>query len=201
MKARNELKQRGIIDFKERGTKATTYKIYTISNSTQDGVQNSMQDSKRNSTQDGVQNSSTLKNIDRNETNISLRDNTRTETVLRFKEFWAAYPKQVNMLIAQGEYNCLLETTAELTEDALIAAARNYAESCKIRHTQERYIKNPENWLKESVWVDYLPENYKKPQESNAEPAGRKNRFNNFSQRQYDYDKLENQLLKAQGKG
>lgn len=62
-KARNELRQRGLIDYKERGTKATAYKI-TIAYSTQDGVQNGVQngiqDSSQDGVQDGVQNSSTL---------------------------------------------------------------------------------------------------------------------------------------------
>ena len=38
LKARNELKQRGLIDFQEKATKATKYKI-TIANSTQVGMQ------------------------------------------------------------------------------------------------------------------------------------------------------------------
>ena len=80
LKARNELKQKGLIDFKERGTKATLYKLIianskqkstqdstqaerTIANSTQDSKQESMQDSTQaektiaNSTQDSVQDS------------------------------------------------------------------------------------------------------------------------------------------------
>ena len=61
LKARNELKQRGVIDFKERGTKATLYKI--IANSTQDSMQDSTQEkdtianSKQVSAQKGMQNS------------------------------------------------------------------------------------------------------------------------------------------------
>lgn len=61
-KARNALKQDGLIDFKSNGRKATSYKVcvlYTsnsVQRSTQQGAQRSVQDS----TQDGVQNSSTL---------------------------------------------------------------------------------------------------------------------------------------------
>lgn len=121
--------------------------------------------------------------------NISVR--ACEETASRFMEFWNAYPKKVNMLNAQGEYTCVLETTAELTEDKLILAATNYAEACRIKHTKEQYMKNPDNWLKESVWIDYLPENYKKPEPKKE----KKNSFNNFEQRKYDYDDLERQLL------
>lgn len=65
LRARNELKQRGLIDFRERGTKATTYRLcYLIANSAQDGVQNSTRNGVQDGTQNGVQNSNTLKDID-----------------------------------------------------------------------------------------------------------------------------------------
>ena len=50
LKARNELKQRGLIDFQEKATKATKYKV-TMANSKQVSTQIGVQ----NSTQDGVQ--------------------------------------------------------------------------------------------------------------------------------------------------
>ena len=62
LKARNELRQRGLIEFRERGTKASTQD--STRDSTQKGVQNSMQD--------GVQNSSTLKDININENRKSI---------------------------------------------------------------------------------------------------------------------------------
>lgn len=114
----------------------------------------------------------------------------------RFTEFWNAYPKKVNMLNAQGEYTYVLETTAELTEDKLICAANNYAEACKIRRTKEQYMKNPDNWLKESTWMDYLPENYQKPTVQ-ADRKKKKNSFNNFSQRNYSNQDLEALLLNS----
>lgn len=51
LKARNELKQRGLIDFRERGTKAIIYKL-TMLNSVQNSKQNGVQESTiANSTQ------------------------------------------------------------------------------------------------------------------------------------------------------
>lgn len=123
--------------------------------------------------------------------NISLSDRAR-EGPMRFDEFWNAYPKKVNMLNAQGEYTYVLETTAELSDDDLITAAKNYAEACSINHTKDRYIKNPENWLKESVWIDFMPGRYQKPK-SDSKPK-QNNRFNNFDQREYDFDELERSL-------
>ena len=48
LKARNQLRQRGLIDYRERGTKASTYRLTildTMSNSVQAGLQDSVQDS------------------------------------------------------------------------------------------------------------------------------------------------------------
>lgn len=122
--------------------------------------------------------------------NSSLYERTRDG---RFNDFWDAYPKKVNMLNAQGEYAYVLETTAELSEDDLITAAVNYAEYCNIRCTKERYIKNPDNWLKESVWIDFMPGKYQKPK---SEDKPKKiNRFNNFDQRSYGEEEIERMLL------
>ena len=66
LKARNELKQRGMIDFRERSTKSTIYKLSTIStlsttmsNSTQVGTQVSNQIGVQKGNQIGVQKSDT----------------------------------------------------------------------------------------------------------------------------------------------
>jgi len=73
LKARNVLKQLGFIDFRERGTKATLYKMISIakdsaiSNSTQVGAQDGVQDS----TQDGVQDGVTYVKLNVNETKLN----------------------------------------------------------------------------------------------------------------------------------
>ena len=47
-KARNELKQHGLIDFRTNGTRSTSYKLVDISESSQDSSRNGSQDSSRN---------------------------------------------------------------------------------------------------------------------------------------------------------
>lgn len=54
-KARNALKQLGLIDFKPRGTKATAYKMITTSESSQDSCQDSCQDGCQDGCQVGCQ--------------------------------------------------------------------------------------------------------------------------------------------------
>jgi len=77
-KARNELKQRGFIEFKEQGTKATCYKI-VMENSVQKGVQdncliaNSVQDGVQVSVQKGVQDNCLIANSVQDGAQVSVQ--------------------------------------------------------------------------------------------------------------------------------
>lgn len=53
-KNRNILKQLGYIDFRTNGTKATAYKVNTMSNSLQDSLQDGLQDGLQSSLQDSL---------------------------------------------------------------------------------------------------------------------------------------------------
>lgn len=117
------------------------------------------------------------------------------EPVQRFDEFWSVYPLQKKMLKTRGEYAYVLETTTDLTEDMLISAAKNYAEECSIKRGNGLFIMHPDNWLRESAWMDYLPGKYQKPEKN----AGKIRDNNNFQHRKYDINDLENQLLRANG--
>lgn len=99
--------------------------------------------------------------------------------VRRFGEFLTAYPKGCNQYLTGMAYMGLVLDGLE-TEDNLVACAANYAEACKLQGTQERYIKNAENFLKEFVFEKYLPDNYQRPAQKTP-----KNRFTDFPQRQY----------------
>ena len=207
LKARNELKQRGVIDFKERGTKATLYKI--IANSTQDSMQDStqekdtianskqvsaqkgMQNSKQVSAQKGMQNSSTLYKQNKNETKQEIPP---LSPVKRFEDFIVAYPKKCNRHLAEQEYVSLL-SIGKVTEDELVQSAINYAEACQIEEKPERYIKNPANFLKEIVFEEYLPGKYKKPEVAKHKTEVAQKGFNNCSSRDYNFSALEKQLL------
>lgn len=60
LKARNELKQLDIIDFRPRGTQSTAYKMIPMSKSTQVSTQDGKQESKQVGAQDGKQTSDTI---------------------------------------------------------------------------------------------------------------------------------------------
>lgn len=221
LKARNELKQKGLIDFKERGTKATLYKLIianskqkstqdstqaerTIANSTQESKQaektiaNSTQDSKQESKQDstqvgkqvGVQNSTPL-DKQKHKQKQNKKDKPPISPIGQLGVFLSAYPKASNRFLTEREYAALLLTGA-VTEERLVKCAQNYADSCRILGTPREYIKNAENFLRDFVFEQYLPENYKKPV-----PPKSKNAFQNFTQSTISYDDLMQKKLKA----
>lgn len=119
------------------------------------------------------------------------------EPLQLFEDFWQAYPKRVSRMLTEQAYVQLLSSTPSLREEQVVAAAKNYAEACKILRTQDRYISLPHNFLEKSVWVDYLPENYKRPQAQKWEKKTGTG-FSNFEQRDYDFGELEKQLLESQ---
>lgn len=106
------------------------------------------------------------------------------DKLCHFEEFLSAYPKGCNRHLTETAYIDLLRT-GNVTEDVLVQCSKNYAEACKILETEDRYIKNAENFLRDMVFEQYLPEKYKKP-----EPKRPKNSFHDFQQNQYDYDDL-----------
>lgn len=95
LKARNSLKQYGLIDFKANGTKATNYKMITIAKSkqesNQDSTQESEQVSKQVGTQDGKQDSNTLNKL----------NETKQKRKSIKKEFVAPTLKEVQNYISE----------------------------------------------------------------------------------------------------
>lgn len=194
LKARNELKQRGYIDFRERGTKATLYKL-AIANSTQESVQDSKQKGVQIGKQVGVQDSeqAIYKEID--------KDKNKEKTPLMppvalLEEFLTVYPCSGNRYLTETAYvDCLL--TNQVTEEQLVECARNYAERCRILDTAEQYIKKPENFLRDMEYCQYLPGAYVCPEKSSGSRKGKG--FGDFRQNEYDFENLERELLENKG--
>jgi hypothetical protein len=139
LKARNELKQRGLIDFKERGTKATSYKMFTIANSTQVSVQVSTQDGVQDgvqvSTQDGVQKSNTLNRHrqrlrqDKKDTDVSKKVSVTDPEKVKHK-----YGEYKHVTLTDGEH---LRLIADFGEPLVLDAIRyldEYAEMKGYKH-------------------------------------------------------------------
>lgn len=100
--------------------------------------------------------------------NKTKRDIPPISPLRCFEDFINAYPKAVrNRHAVEIAYNKLLLDDVHLTESDLITAVKNYAESVSILGTEERYMKNSENFLKDNFFVEYLEDNYIKPKPPN----------------------------------
>lgn len=184
-RARNRLEQDGYITWRSRGgNQSAVYHINSLV--VQNDIKNVPQYEPQTVPQTDLQSvpqyepqTVPINKHKQNETD--MYDNACT----RFEDFWFEYPKQSARMLTEQAYVQLV--VSGISESDLITAAKNYAESCRIKKTSSNFISNANNWLNNSKWVDYTAENYKKPSGTG--------KFNNFNQRQYDYDALEQQLL------
>lgn len=143
-RARNKLATDGFIEWKARGGNLSAqYKIKSLV------VQNYY----KNEPQSEPQNEPQSEPI--NKQRHKQKHNTPPiSPVEQFEEFAAAYPKRCTGYLVETEYcNAVL---AGVPEDDLVLAAQNYADTCRREKTAERYIKKPENWLRENLFMQYL---------------------------------------------
>lgn len=119
--------------------------------------------------------------------NVKDKDNKYSRA---FEVLWSAYPRKKEKANA---YRCYKARLADgFSEDELMTAVKRYADECKARGTEARYIKLGATFLSANTpFVDYLGD-YKP--EDTGQGIMVKN-FNNFERRNYDMDALERKLL------
>lgn len=188
-RARNRLVQDGFITWKSRnGNQSAVYSLKSIA--VQYGPQSEPQSEPQTVPQCGPQSgpqSEPINKLKHKQNNIV----PPISPINRIDDFLSAYPKKIkNRQPVEIAYCRLLVADAHLTESDLITAAENYADACRILDTEDRYIKAPQNFLKDNFFFDYLTDNYHPP-----EPVKRKNNFNQFQQNSYDFGALEKDLL------
>ena len=146
-RARNRLEQDGYITWKSRGGNLSA--VYHLNSLV---VQNSIKNVPQTEPQSVPQCEPQSVPINKHKQN-----ETKTPPVSpveRFADFAAAYPKKCTGYLVETEYcDAVL---AGVPEEDLIRAAKNYAVVCRREKTAERYIKKPENWLRENLFMQYL---------------------------------------------
>lgn len=164
-KARNELKQQGLIDFKPNGTKATKYKLIDIAKSIQDGIQDGNQDGSRNGIQDG---SALINKKQKQETPPPPKGEAKPPAWQeRFDRFWEAYPQKVGKDDARKAW-AKRKPTEELL-DKMLAALKAQKVSKRWQVEGGRYIPNPSTWLNQGRWEDEV-----EPAREPVAPVGRR---------------------------
>jgi hypothetical protein len=180
-RSRNKLAQCGYITWRSRnGNQSAVYHLNSLVGRSE--PQSGLQSSPQSEPQSGLQ-SVPINKTKLNETNIPP-----ISPVEQFEKYWSVYPKRKNRALTEKAY--VDAVLANVPEEDIVSAAVNYAEYVKIQEIQERYIKNPDRFLSDNTFTEYLPGIYKKP----AGKAGG-NKFNQFQQNDYDFDALEKDLL------
>lgn len=114
--------------------------------------------------------------------NVKEKDNTYS---CAFEALWAAYPRKKEKANA---YKCYKARLADgFSEDELMTAVKRYADECKARRTEARYIKLGATFLSSNTpFADYLGDY--KPEDTGQ--GGPVKSFNNFDHRRYSDDML-----------
>ena len=119
------------------------------------------------------------------------KKNTKKESeyTCAFEEFWSVYPRKQEKAKAYASYKARLADG--FSEDELMTAVKRYADECKARHTETRYIKLGATFLGPNTpFSDYIGDY--KPEDASG---GSNKNFNNFDRRSYDMDDLERRLI------
>lgn len=148
-KARNELKQRGFIDFKPNGTKATRYHVVDIAKSVQVRDQSRDQDG----VQDGDRNSAALKDNKHKPKSPSIPQERKLSPLEeRFERFWTAYPKKKGKGDAEKKWQ-RIRPSEDLLQKMLDAVAAQKM-SAQWQKENGDYIPYPGTWLNQKRWED-----------------------------------------------
>ena len=154
-RARNRLEQDGYITWRSRGgNQAAIYHLNSLV------VQNELKNVPQCEPQSVPQTEpQSVPQCEPQSVPINKHKLNKTNTppispVERFEEFVMVYPKKSIGYLLETEYcNAVL---AGVPETDLVQAAQNYADACRRNKTADRYIKKPENFLRENLFMQYL---------------------------------------------
>lgn len=146
-RSRNKLAQCGYITWRSRnGNQSAVYHLNSLVGHSE--PQSGLQSSPQSEPQSGLQ------SVPINKTKLNETNTPPISPVRRFEEFAAAYPRVCTGYLPESEY--CRAVASGVPEDDLVQSARNYADVCRREKTAERYIKKPENFLRENLFMQYL---------------------------------------------
>lgn len=144
---------------------------------------------KKANASDEKQNNPDNDNEPDNDTDTDKKINTLADAKAMFERLWKLYPnKKGKGQVSDTQKKRLLA----IGEDRLVKAIDRY--SLELQKDADWRKAQYGSTFFNSSYVDYLDENYVPGKEQ--KPSGRKNRFNDFEQREYG-DDLEEMLLKT----
>jgi len=184
-KARNILKQYGVIDFKANGTKATSYKLVSLLNSNQVseqgktallnskqvGKQDGNQVGKQVGKQDSNQVGNTLNKLNETKQNNDVDDNPQTPFEVVVKIFRESGMGEINSTIADILGFIADNHPLELIEEAFLIAGANHATS--VRYVEKILIAWAEKGIKSKQQLELYENNRRRGNGSSKGDNGR----------------------------
>ena len=181
-RARNRLEQEGFITWRSRsGNQSAIYHMNSLvvqndsknvpqsvpqqeSNSfvVQNSIKNVPQDEPQSVPQNVPQDEPQSVPINKHKLKHKQKQNNipSISPLTHFEDFWSAFPKKQRRKLTMDAY-CDLVLSGMITEEELVKSAENYAEYVKINNSMVYF---PNNFLKNYVFEDFLPEVYQKPE-------------------------------------
>lgn len=114
-----------------------------------------------------------------------------------FESVWKLYPIKKG----KGQVSASKKKTLyKIGFDQIKRCVDRYLLDMKTIGRDQKYWMNGSTFFN-SGYVDYLDKNYEPDKRTAASSTQKSNKFNNFDQRQYDYDRLEQMLLTTRPDG
>lgn len=194
IKARDELIKAGLIEY-QKGKKGSPNRYRMISFTCKSVVENEVFPVVESAVYPVVESAVQSADIYKLKEKQNIKDNPPISPLRMFEQFWSAYPKQPLSAKQNTEKAYADAVMGGIGENELLIAAQNYAEECKILETVQRYIKKPDNFLRDNAFVGYLPGAYQKPKPEKRKVSAAERYNKGIMTRDYDMDDLESVLL------
>ncbi len=174
-RARNRLEQDGYITWRSRGgNQSAIYHINSLVVQNDSGLCTTDRTTNVPQTepQSVLQCEPQIVPINKHKQNETKPDRPPVSPCETLELFLSAYPlpaEKINRYLTEIAYvDCLM--TGQSSEEQLLAAVKNYAEKLRLegRDKDYRFIKNPENFLRDMTYCQYLPGVYEKPKKQPA---------------------------------
>ena len=123
---------------------------------------------------------------------VTDNKNTLADAKAMFERLWKMYPNKKGKGQVSDTQKKRLLATGETT---LVKAIERY--SLELQKDADWRKPQYGSTFFNSGYVDYLDDNYVPGKQPEQKVQAKKSTFNNFSQRQYDYDELERRLLNS----
>lgn len=121
--------------------------------------------------------------------NVNVKNNVQADADALFEKLWQLYPvKRGKGAVSNANKRRLLD----IGFDEMTRAIDRY--KADLAKETWKHPKNGSTFFN-SGYIDYLDANYTPLPKESENSSRKKNDFNNFSQRNYDYEQLEKDLL------